>query len=459
MAALLVPEQRAPGAVASGRVDTWARNYVPLAAVLVAFFVAQLASVINRPPGWDESVYIGIGKYFASAGTAGLYEPIRPPGLPLLTGLAWLIGDPVPISRFMALLGALGLIVAVWWLARDLGGLAAANIGAALLAVTPIFAREATSILTEVPAALLGTLALAAVIRRKVVMAGLLTAAAFVTRFAAGLFLPVALVYLAARRDWRGLGLHAIAFAVAAAPYLLANARFHGSALGPLVEAARYAANPENSVQGTWQNLTFYPALFLTNPLLIVAVAGLRRDTLAVAIAAIVPLAFHTWIASKEAIYFILPLPFIAVLAGVGVARILHALPGKVVWATRPALVALTLAVTLPAAALALGPERAHGHPGAYAAVAALPGPVLTSDPRIVTVSNKLAIPFYQTHSSVNGNVVFKEREGEARVALLLLDAFGCGHDCDVIVVSLQRELAAGWRPVFSDGRATVYVR
>ena len=59
------------------------RAYLPLAGILGAFFLLQLPSVLNRRPGWDESVYVGIGKYFASGGAVGLYEPIRPPGLPL----------------------------------------------------------------------------------------------------------------------------------------------------------------------------------------------------------------------------------------------------------------------------------------------------------------------------------------------------------------------------------------
>jgi 4-amino-4-deoxy-L-arabinose transferase-like glycosyltransferase len=435
------------------------RAYLPLFAILIAFVLVQLPSVLNRQPGWDESVYVGIGKYFASGGTVGLYESIRPPGVPLLTGLAWLVGDPVPLSRFLALLGAIGLIAAVWWLAKEFGGLAAANAAAAVLLLTPVFEREAVSIMTEVPAALLGTLALAAVLKRGAALSGVLAAAAFVTRFAAGLFLPVLAVYLAARRDWRGLALMTTAFLLGSAPYFLANAWFHGSALGPLVEASRYAANPENSVQGTWENLTYYPALFLTNPLLILAVAGLRRETLPLATTALVPLLFHTWIASKEAIYFILPLPFLAVLAGIGVATILRRIPRRAAWVVGPAVAAIALAVTLPAIARELAADRSGGHPAAYDAVAAVPGPVLTSDPRIVTVTNKLAIPFYQTHSSVNGDVVFEEHEGEARVALFSLGAFGCGPDCDAIVANLQRDLAAGWRPVFSDGRVTVNER
>jgi 4-amino-4-deoxy-L-arabinose transferase-like glycosyltransferase len=441
----------------------WFRDRLPLLGILGALFLVQVPSVLYRRPGWDEAVYVGIGKYFASGGSAGLYEPIRPPGLPLATGLAWLVGDPVLISRFLALLGALALIATVWWLARDLGGLAAANAAALVLALTPVFEREAVSIMTEVPSALLGTLALTAVLQRRAVAGGVLAAAAFITRFAAGLFLPVLAVDLAARRDWRGLALLVTGFAIAAAPYFVANAWFHGSPLGPLVEASRYAANPENSVAGTWENATYYLALFLTNPLLLLAVAGLRRNTLAVALAAIVPLAFHTWIASKEAIYFILPLPFIAVLAGVGVAGILRAIPRRSARIVGPAVaaigLALALAVTLPAIARELTADRSGGHPGAYAAVAALPGPVLTSDPRVVTVTDKLAIPFYQTHSTVNGDVEFAAHDEDASVALLSLDAFECGAECDSILANLQRDFAFGWREVFSDGRATVYVR
>src|SRR3989338_5811597 len=37
--------------------------------------------------GWDESVYLGMGKYIYSSGEIGLWEEIRPPLLPLFLGV------------------------------------------------------------------------------------------------------------------------------------------------------------------------------------------------------------------------------------------------------------------------------------------------------------------------------------------------------------------------------------
>ena len=38
---------------------------------------------------WDESVYMGMGKYIYSNGQIGLWEDIRPIVLPLILGLFW----------------------------------------------------------------------------------------------------------------------------------------------------------------------------------------------------------------------------------------------------------------------------------------------------------------------------------------------------------------------------------
>ncbi len=52
-----------------------------------SFFLLKFHDLI-----WDESVYLAVGKYLYSSGTVGLWEMIRPPILPIFTGLFWKLG-------------------------------------------------------------------------------------------------------------------------------------------------------------------------------------------------------------------------------------------------------------------------------------------------------------------------------------------------------------------------------
>ncbi|MBD3303963.1 hypothetical protein GF343_02370, partial [Candidatus Woesearchaeota archaeon] len=60
---------------------------------------------------WDSGVYLGMGKYLFSGGSAGLWEHIRPPLLPVFLGLIWLAGLPVQLAgMFLEILFSLGAV-------------------------------------------------------------------------------------------------------------------------------------------------------------------------------------------------------------------------------------------------------------------------------------------------------------------------------------------------------------
>ena len=70
-------------------------SFFPLL-IIIAFFVLHLMFVFYpRPLIWDESVYVGMGKFLFSAGTIGLWEDLRPMGMALIYGPLSLLGLPV----------------------------------------------------------------------------------------------------------------------------------------------------------------------------------------------------------------------------------------------------------------------------------------------------------------------------------------------------------------------------
>ena len=66
----------------------------PIHWVLLVFSVVRLIHILTKFHFilWDEAVYIGIGKFMFSYGSAGLFEIIRPLGLPLILGSLWSVG-------------------------------------------------------------------------------------------------------------------------------------------------------------------------------------------------------------------------------------------------------------------------------------------------------------------------------------------------------------------------------
>src|SRR3989344_1513633 len=98
----------------------------------------------ERVVGWDESVYIGMGKYIASFGSVGLWEDIRPPGMPILLGFTWLFGIPYGYVSLLFFLGTMGLL---YLILRGTAGL----IAAVLFAVAAV--EHSFLSMTHVPAA------------------------------------------------------------------------------------------------------------------------------------------------------------------------------------------------------------------------------------------------------------------------------------------------------------------
>ena len=80
-----------------------------------SFFLFKFHELI-----WDESVYLAAGKYLYSSGTVGLWEMVRPPILPIFTGLFWKMGiNSVLASELLSLLFSSALIYVNYILSRE----------------------------------------------------------------------------------------------------------------------------------------------------------------------------------------------------------------------------------------------------------------------------------------------------------------------------------------------------
>jgi hypothetical protein len=169
---------------------------LPVGALLLAVTVVLNAErrPLTRQPYPDALSYVTLARSLASGGgwDEGTYSGRYPPGFPLL--LAPFSGLHLP-SVAVGL--TVALVVAVWLLARRVGGDAAAAAAVLLLVASGSLRHHASWVMSDVPAALLTVLAVLAVVHGRDRLGGILVGLGVAVRLAQ---LPLALGLR--RRGW-----------------------------------------------------------------------------------------------------------------------------------------------------------------------------------------------------------------------------------------------------------------
>lgn len=309
-------------------------------AVILGVFVISLSIVIlrNLLPGWDESVYISMGKYLYSMGKVGGWEIMRPIALPVLLGALWKTGlNPVYSAKALTLvLSSLSLFL-VYLTGRELFGNVAALAASLFYAVTPVFFYHSTFALTAIPSTVFALLAIYLLAKRySLFLAGIFAALAFLFRFPQGLFLVAILLTIAIssfrkpRLMLKKMIVCSLGFLAALIPFFLfnyisysADVSFMGAILRPMLEASSQQANP------------FYPGsllfyllgLFKSNPLLLFSIAGVvwvfrKKEYNGAKLLALTSLllflVYFSFIISKQLRFALVFLPYLSLFAGLG---------------------------------------------------------------------------------------------------------------------------------------------
>jgi hypothetical protein len=376
-----------------------------LGIVLIATLLFVLPA---REPTWDAAAYWGAGKFIWSGGGAGLWEPLRPPVLPVIFGLLWRIGVP-PLVAFALVGVAASLVVylCLFALGKRLG------IGRswviALATLSPLLIWSAPRGLTEAPAIALGLVAILLLDQRRIVWAGMVAGLAFLTKFPMGLVIlacVAALVFerrkgtLRSRLRERGMDA-AWCLTAAAVPviaYLMANVALYGNPFVPFVDGSSVIA-----ASGVWLYqagpLFYVMEALKENVLLVFALLGmvlaLRQRTagaLATVSAALLLLVYCSVIEHKEIRFLVLFLPLFGLLAALGI----DACARRWWFIVLPALLVLVqLGMTGVYWYHYDAPYVAVLHE-ADATLAAATGQVLVANPRpALVIDNRLALMYY----------------------------------------------------------------
>ena len=342
--------------------------------LILVFFLIKLGFLFKfHEFFWDESVYIGMGKYIFSLGNIGIWEPMRPIILPVILGGIWRLGlDLAFFGGLIILLFSCGTILLTYLIAEELFDRKIALISSLILAFTPVFFKFSILFMTGIPSAFFSMLAIYLYIRKKsLFMVGFFASISFLTRFPQALIvisigLVIILDFLRKMADGksiinkesnkkerksiikdninilsRQLTSYSSGILFPVVLFFIANLLMYKNVTSgisdaifrPLILAFTHVSNIHESVGGTIYNLFFYfIEVFLNNYLLAFAIAGLiiafsirkhRTRILILIVPLIAYIVFFTMIINKQLRFSILFLPLVAIFAGYAIIEII----------------------------------------------------------------------------------------------------------------------------------------
>jgi 4-amino-4-deoxy-L-arabinose transferase-like glycosyltransferase len=412
--------------------------------IFIVLFLAVKLISLSHPVGWDEAVYLGMGKYIYSGGESGLWEDIRPSGLPLVLGLVLVAPSHfIAISAVIVLFFSVGVVI----LTFQLGKLYDRNTGmtaAGLLALTPVFFSSSSEIMSSIPATFFSLLALYLYLtNRHLVLVGLSAGGAFLFRFPQGLtFAALFLVILIVHRSVRKLGYLALGFGAVVTAFLAFNFWMYqditGSAVDavfrPFLFAVKHQANPFHQ-----ESVFFYgKMLLLESALFAFALLGMfsRRMRIFVVVSGLY-IAYYTLIPNKQERFLLDFLPYLSILAGAGIVRAYHLL--KFSTALR---IALAVLCFIPVGQMIFIDYSIYSEGDAEPLehfFSSIPrGVVLTMTPLPVAYSDTLFIPMYDNPKVALD--IYAEWEERADYVLYFSDYYPCLPE-DIDCVGKKREL------------------
>ncbi len=484
----------------------------PLLIILGLFVAAKVLYLLKyHLPVWDEAVYLGMGKYIYSLGQSGLWETIRPPGLPLIIGALWKLRLPyVFFSEIIIMLFGIGSILLSYLIANKLFGKSVAILSVALLATSPWFYLYSSYILTEVPSAFLALLAIYAFISRRYFLSGAAAAAAMLFKFPNGLVLVAIAATLLAGNVIKKLQLKSqllpmikvfAAFFVVTLPFFVFNYIFYrpftGNAfdavLRPIILGVWHQSNPSKVIAGSLHNYFFYfVEAFKQHFALVFAMAAIflfwkrkwfaDRGKLLLAIFLLAYLAYFTYIPNKDERYILAFLPAICIFtaaAFIDVTSYFRRLGNGIAKPIRSLVLVAAVSLFVLSFAVAAYKDyhfyswRPASEPSAvselYGSIArfGITGTVLTSEPVFAAYNDNLFLAYYDTSSGVpNGLKPSWNLSGRPFEAVVFspesfscsFGDFGCYDDVEKLHSIIESNYAPVFNGTYYDGTITYYV-
>jgi len=284
---------------------------------------------------WDSGVYLGMGKYLFSGGSAGLWEHIRPPLLPFLLGLVWLVGLPVKLSgMFLELLFSLGAVFLFYEITKYYFREEVALLASVIFSFSSIFFFLSFHLYTEIPALFFVMLGIYLFIKKKYYFAGGACALAFLTKFPAGMFLGILLLVLLLNKEIKNSLKVCAGFVIPLAPVLIAYAAIYSNLFLPFIEARTAILEVLGCnvlrFKPWWQ---YFSWIYSESILHLFAFIGLiayfadfKKKKLLPLLCLLVPLIYFSQLHCRDYRYLVLFIPFVVVFSALGIVYLLDLL-------------------------------------------------------------------------------------------------------------------------------------
>lgn len=454
-----------------------AENYW-ICMILAAFIAWRLTFMTrNHDVIWDEAVYLGIGKFLWSFGGAGLWEIIRPLGMPLLIGFPWRIGlDQIFWGEIIAMAFSAGCIFLTYRIGTKMHSRLAGTIAAMILATAPTFFLYSGYILTDIPSTFFLLIAIDLFIDKRFAWSGFLAGLAFMFRYPQGLSLvalggTLGLYYLIDRgskerfdRIWKFTG----SFAILPVAYMILNwflyhketSKTWHALFRPWILASWHAGNP---AEGAESALFYLRSMIGEDFLMGLALLGLvwfllkkefkEQEKTAPWVVLIVYLAYFSSILNKQMRFAMPMLPLFSVFGAVGLVQTIDWIAFK-----DERKKTLRIAAVIAVAAL-IGlfiypedqkyygwrfeqPQPIVDEVYKYFDENGVSGTVLTADPLVAAYSSGYFEPFYFSVDSTAR--IYDETIGSAWGVLYVPEAFWCGDDdetCKTGLAALEAKI------------------
>jgi len=299
---------------------------------IILLFVVFLVHLIFLPGfhelWWDSGVYVGMGKHLFSAGSSGLWEHIRPPVLPAMLGFFSFLGlDVIIAGRILELLFSLGAVVLFYHITKYYFNEKTALLSSAIFSFSSIFFYLSFHLYTEIPALFFVLLAVYFFAVKRYYFSGFAAALAFLTKFPAGMFLPILLIVLLLNKELKNSLKLCTGFLVPVLPVLVAYQIFHGNALLPFIEARETILQVLGCnvlrFKPWWQYIYW---IVSENGLHLFAIVGLiaffakfKKKKLLPLLCLAGPLIYFSYQHCRDYRYLALFIPFVAMFSGFGI--------------------------------------------------------------------------------------------------------------------------------------------
>lgn len=423
------------------------RNY-PLFIILAVALVIRIIFAFSwHELLWDSGVYIGMGKYLFSGGTAGLWEHIRPPFMPIALGFFWKLGlNPALFGRLFEILLMLGIVWLTYQLALNWWDEKTAIIASLIVALSPIFYYLSFHQYTEIPHTFFALLALWLFTKERYYWSGLAVGLAYISKFTAGIFIVVLIAALVFSKKGRKIVPALAGFMTVIIPYALYSWLAYGS---PFATAAA-AQDTISKVLGCnvlhnkpWWYYGWWVAITETN-LHFLAIPGLyalwkrweKQHTL-YALSLLLPAVYLIQLHCHDYRYLTLALPFIAMLTALGVVWIYDLFNIKKKWTFFAVAIVLGLWMLNSSITYYYGnemqqPDEIAERYFAYIDGKNFSGEIWTANPIIAAHTNakleKIYYPVYGTN--VSSDFINYVSAHSDKISAVLLDNCGGGIIC-----------------------------